>query len=130
MCPRSLAARTSPFQGGDRSSTLLEGTMEGGWLSGRALPSHGRGHRFESCFAHHSMKEFCKFSQFCYNPYKQRGRGVVVQHAGLSRRRPWVQIPSIPPIESGSSSGVEHCLAKAAVAGSNPVFRSIFIYIK
>ena len=57
-----------------------------------------------------------------------RGRGVVVQHAGLSRRRPWVQIPSIPPIVSGSSSEVEHCLAKAAVAGSNPVFRSIFIY--
>ena len=29
--------------------------------------------------------------------------------------------------KSGSSSGVEHCLAKAGVAGSNPVFRSIFI---
>ena len=28
--------------------------------------------------------------------------------------------------QSGSSSGVEHCLAKAGVAGPNPVFRSIF----
>ncbi len=24
----------------------------GAWLSGRALPSHGRGHRFKSCSAH------------------------------------------------------------------------------
>ena len=24
------------------------------WLSGRALPSHGRGHRFESCTVHSS----------------------------------------------------------------------------
>ncbi len=28
------------------------GKNMGGWLSGRALPSHGRGHRFESCSAH------------------------------------------------------------------------------
>ena len=28
------------------------GRNMGGWLSGRALPSHGRGHRFESCSAH------------------------------------------------------------------------------
>ena len=32
-----------------------------------------------------------------------------------------------PPSASGSGSGVEHRLAKAGVAGSNPVFRSIFI---
>ena len=38
---------------------------------------------------------------------------------------------SIPPlgttIISGSGSVVEHRLAKARVAGSNPVFRSIFL---
>ncbi len=30
----------------------------GGWLSGRALPSHGRGHRFEPC----SAQRFCRRS--------------------------------------------------------------------
>ena len=30
--------------------------------------------------------------------------------------------------QSGSSSGVELCLAKAVVAGPNPVFRSIFLF--
>ncbi|CAB3392459.1 protein of unknown function [Kyrpidia spormannii] len=34
-----------------------------------------------------------------------------------------VQVPSSAPC--GSSSGVEHRLAKARAAGSNPVFRSI-----
>ncbi len=98
-CPRSLTVRTSPFQGGDRSSTLLEGTTLGEWLSGRALPSHGRGHRFKSCFAHHQEPKFLqKLKVFVIIHFRKRGRGVVVQHAGLSRRRPWVQIPSIPPI--------------------------------
>ena len=27
----------------------------GVWLRGRALPSHGRGHKFKSCNAHHDM---------------------------------------------------------------------------
>jgi hypothetical protein len=38
-----------------------------------------------------------------------------------------VQVPS--PAPRGSSSVVEHHLAKVGVAGSNPVFRSIFIKI-
>ena len=29
----------------------------GDWLSGRALPSHGRGHWFESSIAHHILRE-------------------------------------------------------------------------
>src|ERR1700681_1284155 len=32
---------------------MRDGPAErGAWLSGRALPSHGRGRRFESCSAH------------------------------------------------------------------------------
>ncbi len=37
-----------------------------------------------------------------------------------------VQVPLRAPYCCGSGSGVEHRLAKARVAGSNPVFRSIF----
>ncbi len=48
--------------------------------AGRASPSHGGGRRFKSCTAHHY--------------------GTVVKsvyNAGLSRRRPRVQVPSVPP---------------------------------
>ena len=54
-------------------------------------------------------------------PSGQRGRTVnpFAEHS-------MVRIHLPPPIISGSGSGVEHRLAKARVASSNLVFRSIF----
>jgi hypothetical protein len=34
---------------------MLDLAGMGDWLSGRALPSHGRGHRFDPCIAHHAI---------------------------------------------------------------------------
>lgn len=133
--------RTRPFQGCDRSPILLEGTiLLGGWLSGRAPPSHGGGRRFEPCSAHHvllqcSQRQSCAFVAtgtldghltYCRITYTKSCTGswcswsnTLACHAGdhgfKSRRSR----------QSGSSSGVERCLAKAVVAGPNPVFRSI-----
>ena len=41
-----------PPEGPGLTSAALVGGFSGAWLSGRALPSHGRGHRFEPCSAH------------------------------------------------------------------------------
>lgn len=113
----------------------------GGWLSGRAPPSHGGGRRFEPCSAHHVSARLivtASYGQkgrdtgwrldFSQNGLYSFGTGswcswsnTLACHAGdhgfKSRRSR----------QSGSSSGVERCLAKAVVAGPNPVFRSIFI---
>ena len=110
----------------------------GGWLSGRAPPSHGGGRRFEPCSAHHLVSRLSTASQDWQGcdirwrlDFSQNGlysvhtgswcswSNTLACHAGdhgfKSRRSR----------QSGSSSGVEHCLAKAGVAGPNPVFRSI-----
>lgn len=35
----------------------------GGWLSGRALPSHGRGHRFEPCSAQRDFADVAQLAE-------------------------------------------------------------------
>src|SRR5262249_42899147 len=62
--------------------------LRGAWHSGSALPSHGRGHRFDPCRAHHSPSP-----RPCCDTLKAdtpRGAGVVCGSLALA--------VSLPPI--------------------------------
>src|SRR3546814_7344799 len=54
-------------------TTLFRSARSGAKLSGRALPSHGRGHRFNPCRAHHlSLKSVGQ--QCAVRPSPRRGK--------------------------------------------------------
>ena len=68
------------------------------WLSGRASPSHGGGHRFKSCSDHHEWQ----------------GRNRVVPAFFFQMRRSWLVSWSSPH----ASSAMKVCFAKANVTAA------------
>ena len=74
----------------------------GDWLRGRAYPSHGWGHKFESCIAHHRKDEAAGNSGLFSNMRKPLSIGMFVRarfETGL------FHFPSGEPAERSCAAG-------------------------